>query len=347
MLLIEKFTLMSLASAIEPIRMANHLSGTHAYDWKLIGATSEPVASSGGIEVMPDTTIDAVPDFDLVFVVAGINVKQNVNPEIVKWLRLLVGRVQLIGGLCTGPYVLAQAGLLNGYTCSAHWECLAALQEEYPEVYCNNHLFTFDRDRVTCTGGDVPLHMMIHLVASQHGQTLANGISDMFVCDRIRNSQEPQRLRMESQLFANQPKLADAVQLMEANIEEPMELSEVAEYSGISRRQLERLFLNYLGVTPSRFYLKLRLERAKQLLTQTSCSVVEIATMCGFVSAPHFSRSYRKHMGRTPKAERETRDTLGSSIVLTEEDAGLVSSPSLVALDMARSESSFGSVPER
>ena len=128
--------------------------------------------------------------------------------------------------------MLAQAGLLDGYNCSAHWECLAALQEDYPRIFCNNNLFTFDRDRITCTGGDVALHMMLHLVADHYGAPLANAISDMFVCDRIRDSQEPQRLRMENNVFASQPKLASAVQLMEANIEEPIDLVDVAAYSG-------------------------------------------------------------------------------------------------------------------
>ncbi|MBT3708634.1 MAG: GlxA family transcriptional regulator, partial [Gammaproteobacteria bacterium] len=324
----------------------NHLTGKRLYDWQLIGESAEPVSTSGGIRLLPDTTIDEAPDFDLVIVVAGINVKENTHPKTVKWLSSISRKTPLMGGICTAPLVLAQAGLLDGYSCSAHWECLAALQEEFQQVYCNNHLFTFDRDRITCTGGDVPLHMMIHLVASHHGQSLGNGISDMFVCDRVRDSHEPQRLRMESQLFVNQPKLSNAVQLMEANIEEPIELTEVAQYSGISRRQLERLFLNFIGVTPSRFYLKLRLERAKQLLRQTSCSIVEIATMCGFVSAPHFSRSYRKYMGCSPKSERAQHSTLGSSVILSEEDAGLVPTGSSISLERARAESSFGSVQD-
>jgi transcriptional regulator GlxA family with amidase domain len=346
-LLLENFTLMSLASAMEPIRMANHLSGKKLYDWKIIGAAAEPITSSGGVSLVPDVTSISAREFDLVLVVGGVNVKENTTVEVVRWLKSQSGKVEMIGGLCTGAYALAKAGLLDGYSASAHWECLAALQEEYPLVYCNNHLFTFDRNRVTCTGGDVPLHMMIHLVASQRGQAIANGIIDMFVCDRVRDSYEPQRLRMEGQLFANHPKLANAVQLMESNIEEPIELGEIASYSSISRRQLERLFLTNLGVTPSRFYLKLRLERAKQLLTQTSCSVVEISTMCGFVSAPHFSRSYRKHMGHSPKGERENRNGIGAGIVLTEESVGLMPSRSESALEKARKETSFGRLSEQ
>jgi len=346
-LLFDQFTLISLASAIEPLRMANHLSGRQLYDWQLITSGHDMISASGGTQMKPDTSTKNAGEFDLVLVVAGINVKDNIEPEAVAWLQQRAAAQTAIGGLCTGPYILAQAGLLNGYACSAHWECLAALHEEYPLIHTNNNLFTFDRDRITCTGGDVSLHMMLHLVASQHGTGLANGISDMFVCDRIRDSQEPQRVRVENHVLGTQPKLANAVQLMEANIEEPIELAKVAELSGISRRQLERLFLNYLGVTPSRFYLKLRLERALQLLRQTSCPIVEIAGMCGFDSTTSFSRAYRKYMGRSPKTERDYRGTFGSTLVLSEESVGLLSSNSEQALEVAAKETSFGLFNER
>ena len=155
-LLLEKFTLMPLSSATEPLRMANHLTGKRLYDWQLIGESADTVSTSGGIRLLPDTTIDDSPDFDLIIVVAGINVKENTHPKTVKWLASIARKTPLMGGICTAPLVLAKAGLLDGYSCSAHWECLAALQEEHPLVYCNNHLFTFDRGRLTSTGGDVP-----------------------------------------------------------------------------------------------------------------------------------------------------------------------------------------------
>jgi transcriptional regulator GlxA family with amidase domain len=323
--LLEKFTLIALASAIEPLRMANQLRQKQLYQWDLLSETGGSVNASGGIQMMPDKALDQAEDYDLILVVAGVDVRQHSSFKVLDFLKVRSHSLNLLGGLCTGPLVLAQAGLLDGYSCSAHWECLAALQEEHPRVYCNNNLFTFDRNRITCTGGDVSLHMMLHLVGNHHGAGLANEISDMFVCDRIRESQEPQRLRMQKHVFTNQPKLANAVELMEANIEEPIEVSEVAAYSGISRRQLERLFLNFLGTTPSRFYLKVRLERAQQLLRQTTCSIVDIASMCGFDSTTHFTRTYRKYMSRAPKTERVLSEAPGANLVFTEEAAGLVS----------------------
>ena len=343
-LIVQNFTLLALSSALEPLRMANQLTGKHLYSWSLVAATDEVVTASGGMQIMPDRTINDNIDYDIVFVVAGINVMENFQQQEVRWLKSISSKVASVGALCTGPYVMARAGLLDGYTCSAHWECIAALQEEYPLVYCNNNLFSFDRDRITCTGGDVPMHMMMHLVGMHHGGKLANAISDMFVCERIRDSQEPQRVRLSAPNFVNQPKLSEALQLMESNIEEPIELKEITELVGISRRHLERLFLAYLNCSPSRFYLKLRLERARQLLTQTPLSIVEISAVCGFISAPHFSRSYRKHMGRSPKAERDLRRRSPTdAMILLEESSGSTPTSAERAIEVARGESFFGS----
>ncbi|MDV2077433.1 choline metabolism transcriptional regulator GbdR [Marinobacter xestospongiae] len=341
-LLIENYTLMALASAIEPLRMANQLTGSELYTWQLVSVDGQPVRASDGMVVMPDAAMADGRRFDLVIVVAGINVTRSFNGREQAWLRDLARRGMPLGALCTGAYVLASAGLLDGYHCSAHWECLAALQEGFPRVRCNNRLFSLDRDRMTCTGGEVPLHMMLGMLARRHGQPLADAISDMFVCDRVREDCEQQPLPLRHQLAVAQPKLAEVAQLMEANIEEPLELQELAMLAAVSRRQLERLFLKHLGCTPSRYYLKLRLDRARRLLKQTSCSVVEIAAMCGFVSATHFSRCYRKYMGAAPKADRQPRT---ASLVAAGAEAapfGEWRSPATDALSRAQAEPTFG-----
>lgn len=341
-LLIENYTLMALASAIEPLRMANQLTGAELYTWQLLSADGQALRASDGITLVPDAAMTDHRDFDLVIVVAGINVTHSFSNREQAWLRDLARRHVTLGALCTGAYVLASAGLLDGYSCSAHWECLAVLQEGFPRVRCNNRLYTLDRDRMTCTGGEVPLHMMLSLLASRHGQPLADAISDMFVCDRVREDSEQQPVPLRHQLAVAQPKLAEVAELMEANIEEPIEMQELAALAGISRRQLERLFLRHLGCTPSRYYLKLRLERARRLLKQTSCSIVEISSMCGFVSATHFSRCYRKYMGSAPKAARApalSADQVGDMTSLNPLE---LRSPASEALHQARGEPTYG-----
>ncbi len=303
-LLIQNFTMVALATAIEPLRMANQLSGLELYTWRLLSADGETIKASDGISIAPDASIGDKQPFDIIIVVGGVDITRSFSRREVLWLQSMAQQHVTLGAVCTGAYVLASAGLLDGYNCSAHWECLPALQERFPKVNCTNQLYTLDRDRITCTGGGVPMDMMLSLVTRQHGKALVGAICDMFLCDRVRPDSEQQQRPLLRLLTSAQPKLAEVTELMEANIEEPIELEELACFVGISRRQLERLFLKHLNCTPSRYYLKLRLNRARQLLKQTTNSIIEVASMCGFVSAPHFSRCYRKYLGVSPKEER-------------------------------------------
>ncbi len=344
-LLINNFTLVSLATAIEPLRMANQLSGHELYTWQLVSQDGNTVTASDGICIAPDASFSTGLTFDIVIVVGGVDITRSFTQKEVSWLVSQSHKKVLIGAVCTGAYVLASAGLLDGYKCSAHWECLAALQERFPRVNATNNLYTLDRDRFTCTGGGVPMDMMISLVGRQHGKALTNAICDMFLCDRVRLDSEQQRTPMRRQLTTSQPKLAEVTELMEANLEEPIELEELASFVGISRRQLERLFLKHLDCTPSRYYLKLRLDRARQLLKQTTCSIIEVASMCGFVSAPHFSRCYRKYIGVSPKEERAAVWSLTQYEGPTGTNpAPVLPTTSLTALRKAQSEPTYGAV---
>ena len=209
-----------------------------------------------------------------------------------------------LGALCTGSYILAKIGLLNGYRTTIHWENLASMREEFPNVIVSNELFEIDRDRMVAAGGTAPMDMMLHLIAEQHGNGLALAISDMFTCERIRGRNDRQRMPLQQRLGSQQPKLIEAVSLMEANIEEPLELKEIAVHVGVTNRQLERLFQKYLQVTPRRYYMKLRLMRARQLLIQSSMTIYDVALACGFVSGPHFSKCYREVYDVSPSQER-------------------------------------------
>jgi len=303
-LLMDQFTLIALSSAIDPLRVANLLSDQTLYEWCLVGSGDSEQVSSDGVRVKLDHTLSDDIEFDLVIVVGGIDIERTVKKTDLAWLRKQSQRGAQMGALCTGSYALASAGLLNGYECSAHWDCLTLLTEQFPAIEFNSHLYTIDRDRMTCTGGTVPLHMMLAMIGKRHPQALVDGVADMLVCERHRTDAEMQIIPMWSRKVEVQPKLKEVLQLMEANLEEPLSLQDLANYVQLSRRQLERLFLKHLHTTPSRYYLKLRLDRARRLLKQTSRSIVEITSMCGFVSTTHFSRCYRKYMGVSPKSDR-------------------------------------------
>ena len=303
-LLMDQFTLISLSSAIDPLRVANLLSDQQLYEWCLVGSGDSEQISSDGVRVRLDHSLADEIELDLVIVVGGVDIERTVQKTDLAWLRKQSQKGAQMGALCTGSYALASAGLLNGYECSAHWDCLTLLTEQFPGIDFNSHLYTIDRDRMTCTGGTVPLHMMLAMMSKRHPQSLVDGVADMLVCERHRTDAEMQVIPMWSRKVEVQPKLKEVLQLMEANLEEPLSLKDLAEYVNLSRRQLERLFLKHLHSTPSRYYLKLRLDRARRLLKQTSRSIVEITSMCGFVSTTHFSRCYRKYMGVSPKSDR-------------------------------------------
>jgi transcriptional regulator GlxA family with amidase domain len=306
-LLVPDYSMLAFTSAIEPLRMANRLAGNTLYQWIVVTAGGEPIPASNGMRVAPDAAVGEVKSLDALFVCGGLHIDRACNKTLIFWLRKLARQQMALGALCTGTYLLARAELLNGYRCTIHWENIASLREEFPKVIVSSELFEIDRDRYTSSGGVAPLDMMLHLIGERHYPELAAAISETFICERIRGRNDRQRIPLRMHLGTSQPKLVEAVSLMEANLEEPMTLDELARHVGLSRRQLERLFQKHLNCVPTRYYLELRLKRARQLLLQTSMSIVDVAFACGFVSAPHFSKCYRDYFSVPPRDERRLR----------------------------------------
>ena len=302
--LVPQFSMLAFSSAIEALRMANQLSGQTLYRWALSSSDGHAVTCSNGIELAVSHSAQTRERYDAVFVCAGLNVHLVHDERCLQWLRQLDKNGTVLGGLCTGTYLLAKAELLNDHRCTIHWENLAAAREEFPNLVISPELFEIDRKRYTSAGGTAPLDMMLCEIRERHGTDLATRISEQFMCERIRDQNDRQRVPLTRRIGASQPKLAEAVSLMEANIEEPMTLDELSHHVGLSRRQLERLFQRYLNCVPTRYYLELRLERARQLLLQSSMPIVDIALACGFISAPHFSKCYRDTFSLPPRDER-------------------------------------------
>lgn len=209
-----------------------------------------------------------------------------------------------LGAICTGGHILAESGLLDGYRCTIHWENLAAFSENFPDIEVSAQLFEVDRNRFTCAGGTASADMMLHLVAQQHGQGLANEVAEQIMHERIRSHDERQQMSVANRIGARHSKLAGIISTMQQNLEEPLTRTALAKEADLSTRQLERLFRRYLNRSPARYYLELRLQRARQLLLQTNMSVMNVALACGFVSASHFTKCYRAYFGRTPYRER-------------------------------------------
>ncbi len=307
-LLVPEFTLIAFTSAVEPLRMANRVAGRRLYEWQMLSVDGGPVHASNGLIFTADVALADASNLDLVLVCAGERITQHTDRPLLAGLRRLAQWAPRIGALCTASHALARAGLLDGYRCTIHWENLASFREEFPQVVVSQELFEIDRDRYTCSGGTAPLDLMLNIIRRDHGAALATAISEEFLCERIRGRHDRQRIPLRLTLGTSQPKLMEAVALMEANLEEPMSLDELSHAVGLSRRQLERLFQKYLSCAPTRYYLDLRLHKARQLLLQTGMSVVDVAIACGFVSAPHFSKCYRDYYGKPPRDERRRKD---------------------------------------
>jgi transcriptional regulator GlxA family with amidase domain len=305
--LVPNFSLMAFASAVEPLRSANRMAGRTLYDWRLLSRDGLPVSASNGIEVNVGGSIANTERAPVVIVTSGIDVQSHEDERLFGYLRRVARQGSHIGALCTASHLLARAGLLDDRRCTIHWENIGGFTEEFPDIEVSSDLYEIDRDRFTCSGGTAALDMMLHLIARQHGQKLANEVSEQFIHDRIREPHDHQRMELRARLGVSHPKLIAVISDMESNLEEPLAQTDLADRAGLSTRQLERLFRKYLSATPTRYYLTLRLQRARQLLTQTSMSILSVALACGFVSASHFSKCYRECFGRTPRAERSLR----------------------------------------
>ena len=165
-----------------------------------------------------------------------------------------------VGAVCTGTYVLAKAGLLDGHRCTVHWENQDSLREQFPEIDVTEELFEIDRTRFTCAGGTAAIDMMLALIARQLGQEVASGVTDQLIHHRMRDGDERQRMELRSRLGVAHPKLISVVAEMERCIEQPLSCVDLADGAGLSTRQLERLFRKYIGQVPTRYYLGLRLD---------------------------------------------------------------------------------------
>ena len=304
LLLIPNFSMIAFSCAVETLHLANRTNGRQLYRWHIFSADGRPVCASNGVELTPEGDLEQASSLGTVMVCSGVDVQRFQNKTVMSHLRRLARKGADVGAICTGSYILARAGLLDGYRCTIHWENLAGFVEEFPDIEVTNELFEIDRNRFTCSGGTASIDLMLNLIGCQHGHALAASIADQFMHDRIRDRHDRQRMSLPARLGVRHPKLLAVIEQMEQNLEEPLSRTELAKSAGLSTRQLERLFRKYLVRSPARYYLELRLDRARLLLLQTNMSIIDVALACGFVSASHFSKCYRDFFGRTPRKER-------------------------------------------
>jgi transcriptional regulator GlxA family with amidase domain len=302
--LVPKFSMMAFASAVEPLRVANRLGGKPLYRWRILTGDGGPVQASNGMTLLADGRLDGASDIPRLVVCAGFDPRRYYDRMVRTQLRRFRHAGADLGAMDTGSFFLAWAGLLDGYRATTHWESLDSFQEQFPRIQVTSFLFEMDRNRFTCAGGTAALDMMLHIIRLEHGHPLAAAVSEQFIHAPIRSAHEAQRMPPPARQGVTHHKLGRAITLMETRLEEPLSCAEIGAAAGLSNRQLERLFRHHVKRSPARYYLELRLQRAKALLQYSDMSVSSIAAACGFNSLAHFSRSYRSWSGKPPRAER-------------------------------------------
>ena len=302
-LLVPGYALMSYACAMEPLRAANLISGQKLYEWRHFSPDGAPSSASNGVQIVADDSLVRAPHLDLLLVCAGGNPALFHDPRTFSWPRQLAHAGTVIGGVSGGPYILARAGILEGRRCTIHWEHVPAFMEEFPGVHLTRNRYEIDGHRISCSGGIAGLDMMHQLIAADHGHVLASEVVEWFIHSDVRTGDMPQRMAIRERMAVRDPKLIKVLETMETSLEDVRSREEMARLVSISVRQLERLFKLHLGRTISYHYTEIRMRHARTLLRQTSLSVLEVAIASGFSNASHFSRSYRKRFGHSPRQE--------------------------------------------
>jgi transcriptional regulator GlxA family with amidase domain len=277
---------------VQPLRLAAKMVGPQ----RLIVDVRSPDKFAG----------DSQRHWHLVLLVAD-EAEAGLRPANMRLLAQRCRSAPCWGGVGAGVLWLAETGAFNGVRTALPWSLYPDADAIAEQALLSPHLFEIDGPRLSCCGGGASIDFALNLVDILFGATVQAQVKEILCVDRVRGQEERQRVALQARFGVLQPKLTEAVTLMEANIEEPLSTDEIAQLAGVSRRQLERLFKQYLGSLPSRYYLELRLKRARQLLRDTNHSIVQVGLMCGFSSGSHFSTAFGALFGKTPREERQRK----------------------------------------
>jgi len=256
---------------------------------------------------MTQHSLAQAPGLDVVFVIGPNPIPKRGLRTLALWLKKQASLGLPLGGIDTGAYLMAQAGLLDGYRSTIHWEDHEALAEQFPKVIVTQHFFEVDRDRYTCSGGVAPLDLMTYLLTQAPGsRELANEVANLLIAER-RSLTDVQTVSIIHQSRVTNPVAIEVLRLMEANVSEPLTISELAQLAGVSLRSLQRLFKQKFERSAERVYLDIRLAHARLLVHRSDKSVREIAVRTGFASPSHLTARYTPRYGASPQKDRDKR----------------------------------------
>ena len=290
-LLFDRFSNHCLANVLEPLRAANDLSSQQVFEWNIVVLGGQRVRSSSGLRLEADAQLADMRG-DILMVMPSYGFLTHANVTSSRALRAAARRFDTLAGLDTGSWLLAEAGLLDGYLATIHWDELDRFSERFSDIDVQKEAVIYDRDRITCGGASTAFALAMQMIEKQHGAALRLRVEHLF-----------------SGAYAQRPVrrggiAARAVDLMRAHIEEPLPIAQLAQQLGRSQKHLEQQMLARLGAAPQVIYRRIRLERARQLSLDTTISVAEISVRCGYQDASAMTRAFRSEYGTTPQALR-------------------------------------------
>lgn len=306
-LLLPGYSHYALSAALEPLHSANVILGQDHFSWSLIGVEGDQVQASNGVTCLVDQTLNQGSVPDEVIICAGNNIVTLDTRGVEQWLRHCYRQGARLGAISSGVVVLARTGLLDDRKCAAHWEDMPRLREDYPRITVTDSIFELDHRLITCAGGAAGTHMMLALIEADVGVGIVVDVATRMVLDRVRDGHDTLNVLPHIRYGTWNRSVLNAIEVMNANISEPLKMQMVSADTGVSVRQLERLFKTAMGMTPHKFYRHIRLSRARQLLLYSDHSLVEIAAICGFGTTQVLKKSYECVYDVSPREERRKR----------------------------------------
>jgi transcriptional regulator GlxA family with amidase domain len=302
LLVLPRASILEVASVLDPVRNANRHLGREGFRWRVVSPGGGPVPLTCGLELPGIGPLQAARGADVLIVIGGYGHADATTRALLADLSRIAGRFRAIGGVDTGPWVMARAGLLDGHRATVHWEDLEDFALAHPAIEVVPDRFVISRNRFTAGGAAPAADLMLHLIAARCGPAIAGQVAGSFLYDAAVDGARPQRPGMLP--AARDPRLSAALRLMNAHLEAPLPLLDIARAQRLSRRRLEQLFREGLGQGPGAAYLDLRLQAARRMVIDTRHAMQEVALRCGFADQSSFSRAFRRRFRQSPRALR-------------------------------------------
>jgi transcriptional regulator GlxA family with amidase domain len=298
-------SIMCVASAIDPLRAANRICGETLFDFKLVSVSGDPAVTTCGLPVAVGGKFDPSVKTDMIVVIAGFGTQGYATASFLQGLRRAARSARACGGVEAGTWLVARAGLLEGRAATTHWEDMEDFAAAFPGTDVRPDRYVIDGPIFTSGGASPTFDLMLHLIRSRLGMAVALDVASVFIYDQSRAATDAQPLVSLGRLDGYDPRLAQAIRLMEAHVDAPLGIAAIARRAGVTARTLEGIFNKSIGETPGAYYLRLRLNAARRLVADTRVAMADIAARTGFSSAAAFSRAFSRAFGKPPTAMRK------------------------------------------